>query len=44
MLQYSIAMALMDRNAVGIGDEVEADVRGRKVLAQVVELPFYKRS
>lgn len=44
LLQYSIAMALMDRNAVGIGDEVEADVRGRKVLAQVVELPFYKRS
>ncbi len=43
-LQYSIAMALLDRNAVEVGDEVEADVRGRKVLAQVVELPFYKRS
>ncbi|WP_394925907.1 glycine cleavage system aminomethyltransferase GcvT [uncultured Robinsoniella sp.] len=44
LLQYSIAMALLDRNAVWVGDEVEADVRGRRVKAQVVELPFYKKN
>lgn len=43
LLQYSIAMALLDRDRVKAGDEVEAVVRGRKVLAQVVELPFYRK-
>lgn len=37
------AMALVDKGAVSLGDRVEADVRGRRVEAEVVALPFYKR-
>ncbi len=36
-------MALVDADSVEIGDTVEADVRGRRVAAEVVALPFYKR-
>ena len=39
-----IAMALIDRDAAGLGDTVEADVRGRRVAAEVVRLPFYHRT
>lgn len=39
-----IAMALVEAGCVEVGDTVEADVRGRKVAAEVVALPFYKRS
>ena len=42
-LGYPIAMALVDADSVEIGDTVEADVRGRRVAAEVVALPFYKR-
>ena len=42
-LGYPIAMALVDADSVEIGDAVEADVRGRRVAAEVVALPFYKR-
>ena len=42
-LGYPIAMALVDAGSVAIGDKVEADVRGRRVAAEVVALPFYKR-
>ena len=31
------------RGVLEIGDAVEADVRGRRVAAEVVALPFYKR-
>ena len=37
------AMALVEKGAVSLGDTVEADVRGRRVAAEVVEMPFYKR-
>ncbi len=37
------AMALVDTDKVQLGDIVEADVRGRRVAAEVVGLPFYKR-
>lgn len=37
------AMALVDKGAVRLGDTVEADVRGRRVSAEVIALPFYKR-
>ena len=43
-LGYPIAMALVDADSVEIGDTVEADVRGRRVEAEVVQLPFYKRA
>jgi len=43
-LRVPIALALLDANAgLEIDSEVEADVRGTRVLYRVVELPFYKR-
>lgn len=36
------AMALVQSGSVALGDTVEAEVRGRRVAAQVVPLPFYK--
>lgn len=42
-LGYPIAMALIAIDECEINNEVEVDVRGRKVSAQVVALPFYKR-
>jgi len=38
------AMALVDRAVAEVGTAVEIDVRGRRLKAQVVQLPFYKRS
>lgn len=43
-LKCAVAMALVERGKVEIGDEVEVDVRGRRVPAVVVPMPFYKRS
>ena len=43
-LGYPVAMALVDKDSVNVGDKVEANVRGRRVAAEVVELPFYKRA
>ena len=43
-LGYPIAMAMVDAGSVEIGNKVEVDVRGRKVEAEVVALPFYKRA
>lgn len=43
-LGYPIAMALVDADHTEIGTKVEADVRGRRVEAEIVALPFYKRS
>lgn len=42
-LGHAVALALVDREAVALDDEVEVDVRGRRVAAKVVKLPFYKR-
>ena len=39
-----VAMALVDADCTEPGTKVEADVRGRRVEAQMVPLPFYKRS
>lgn len=39
----SIAMALIDRRYDELGQVVEVDVRGRRLKAQIVEMPFYKR-
>ncbi|MCL2812743.1 MAG: glycine cleavage system aminomethyltransferase GcvT [Clostridia bacterium] len=42
-LGYAIAMALLDVSCIHIGTQVEIDVRGRWLAAEVVALPFYKR-
>jgi aminomethyltransferase len=42
-LGHPVAMALLDMEYTGIGTQVEIDVRGRRITAEVVELPFYKR-
>ena len=42
-LGYPVAMALVDKEFAEPGTCVEAEVRGRKVEAEVVALPFYKR-
>ncbi|MBC5580112.1 glycine cleavage system aminomethyltransferase GcvT [Anaerofilum sp. BX8] len=39
----SCAMAYLDRDAASVGTSVEVDVRGRRVAAEVVPLPFYKK-
>jgi len=36
-----IAMALVKKGSVNVGDTVEVNVRGRNVEAEIVELPFY---
>jgi len=38
-----IAMALVDKEHSALGTLVEVDVRGRRIAAEVVTLPFYKR-
>lgn len=43
-LQKSIAMAYLPKNFSAIGTEILADLRGTKVPAKVVSLPFYTRS
>ena len=43
-LGYAIAMALVESPSPEIGTAVEIDVRGRKIAAEIVPLPFYKKS
>ena len=43
-LGYAVAMALVESPAPETGTPVEIDVRGRKITAEVVSLPFYKKS
>lgn len=38
-----VAMALIDTTHSAIGTEVEVEVRGRRITAEVTALPFYKR-
>ncbi len=38
-----VAMALIDVSYCEIGTEVEVDVRGRRISAEITALPFYKR-
>ncbi len=42
-LGYPIAMAYVDREAAASGTLLDIDVRGSRVAATVVPLPFYKR-
>ena len=43
-LGYPAAMALVDAAYTEIGTRVTVEVRGRKVDAEIVALPFYKRT
>lgn len=42
-LGYPIAMALVETDSAVPGTAVEADVRGRRVAAEIAALPFYKK-
>ena len=42
-LGYAAAMAILPLEEAEPGTQVEVDVRGRRVAAEVVKLPFYKR-
>ncbi|MGM9605194.1 MAG: glycine cleavage system aminomethyltransferase GcvT [Faecousia sp.] len=42
-LGKAIAMALVDANHAEVGTKVEAEVRGRRVAAEIIPLPFYTR-
>lgn len=42
-LGCAVAMALLPAGQAEVGTAVEADVRGRRVAAEIVPLPFYKR-
>lgn len=43
-LGYAVAMALISVDYAEEGTQVEVDVRGRRVAAEVVKLPFYKKA
>jgi aminomethyltransferase len=36
-------MALVDKDYAEIGQEVEVEVRKRRIKAEVVPMPFYKK-
>ena len=42
-LGKAIAMALVDASHAEVGTKVEAEVRGRRVAAEIIPLPFYTR-
>ncbi|MDR2147129.1 MAG: glycine cleavage system aminomethyltransferase GcvT [Tannerella sp.] len=42
-LKYPIAMALVEKGVLTVGATVEIDIRGKRVAAEVVQMPFYKR-
>lgn len=44
LLKTSIAMALIQKEYASIDTIVEVDVRGRRLKAKVVEMPFYKKN
>lgn len=41
---YSAATAFVDKGCSAVGTHVDVDVRGRMVEAEIVPLPFYKKS
>lgn len=42
-LGQAVAMAMIDADKAVLGTQVEVEVRGRKVAAELIEMPFYKR-
>lgn len=43
MTKRNVGMALVKAQCVEIGDNVEIEIRNKKVKAVIVEIPFYKR-
>lgn len=43
-LQKPIAMGYVDAAVSNIGTDVEVDIRGKRHIARIVDLPFYKRA
>jgi aminomethyltransferase len=43
-LNGAYAMALVDQAHAAVGTAVEAEVRGRRIAAELVPLPFYKKA
>ena len=43
-LEQSIAMAFVSPTASAVGTMLEVDIRGKREVAEVVPLPFYKRA
>lgn len=43
-INQAVAMALVETEAARVGTQVEVDVRGRRIEAEVIPLPFYKRA
>lgn len=43
-VKFAGAMAFVDAEFAALGTELEVDVRGRRVAAEVVVLPFYKKA
>ncbi len=43
-LNQAVAMALVEKEISEPGTQVEVDVRGRRIAAQVIPLPFYKKA
>lgn len=43
-LKKAVAMALVQTDSLNIGDEAEIEVRGRRIAAKVIPLPFYKKA
>jgi aminomethyltransferase len=43
-LQQAIAMALVERESTAPGTALEVDLRGQRIAAEVVKLPFYSRT
>ncbi|MED5020569.1 glycine cleavage system aminomethyltransferase GcvT [Paenibacillus chibensis] len=43
-LKRNLGLALVDSSFAAIGTEVEVDIRGKRLKAEVVSVPFYKRA
>ena len=43
-LGANIGLALVERDAAGVGKPLAVEVRGRQVQAEQVKLPFYRRA
>ncbi|NLP48850.1 MAG: glycine cleavage system aminomethyltransferase GcvT [Clostridiales bacterium] len=42
-IKKAVAMALVESGSIQVGDSVSLEVRGRRIEAKCVELPFYKK-
>lgn len=42
-LSRAVAMALLEKEGLALDSQVEVDVRGRRIAAKIVPLPFYKK-